>query len=66
MGEVLTTTTGIGGKIVEARLNIEPDLIIAWSVILVALCWASQKLISLLIMRKGKHYGANALSAKHQ
>ena len=29
MGEVLTTSSGIGGAIMDARLNIEPDSIIA-------------------------------------
>jgi len=38
MGEVLTTSTGIGGRITDARLNLEPEEIIAWAVILVVLC----------------------------
>ena len=33
MGEVLTTTSGIGGQIMTARLNIEPETVIAWTVI---------------------------------
>lgn len=37
MGEVLTTTTGIGGRIMTARLNIEPETVIAWTVITVAM-----------------------------
>jgi len=37
MGEVLTTVTGIGGQIVTARLNIESESIIAWTVIAVVL-----------------------------
>ena len=31
MGEVLTTNSGIGGAITTARLNIQPDAIIAWA-----------------------------------
>ncbi|MCR4629487.1 MAG: ABC transporter permease [Clostridium sp.] len=52
MGEVLTTSTGMGGAITTARLNIEPDVIIAWAVILVVLCFVSEALMKLL-MRKG-------------
>lgn len=37
MGEVLTTTSGIGGQIMTARLNIEPETVIAWTVILVGM-----------------------------
>lgn len=40
MGEVLTTTSGIGGKIMTARLNIEPETVIAWTVIMVAMYYA--------------------------
>ena len=53
MGEVLSTTTGVGGKLVQARQNIEPDVIIAWSVILVVLCWGSQMLMKRLLTRGG-------------
>nr|MCR4707396.1 ABC transporter permease [Clostridiales bacterium] len=55
MGEVLTTSTGIGGAITTARLNIEPDAIIAWAVILVTLCFATEWLLRrLLFGRRGK------------
>lgn len=37
MGEVLTTSDGIGGMIKLARLNLEPESIIAWSFVIVAL-----------------------------
>lgn len=49
MGEVLTTSTGIGGAITTARLNIEPDAIIAWAVILVTLCFGTEWLIRRLL-----------------
>ena len=52
MGEVLTTSTGIGGAITTARLNIEPDAIIAWAMLLVLLCCLTQKLLHLLFSRK--------------
>lgn len=35
MGEVLTTTTGIGGQISAARLNIEPASVVAWTIVVV-------------------------------
>lgn len=41
MGEVLTTTSGIGGQIMTARLNIEPETVIAWTVIVVCIYYAS-------------------------
>ena len=53
MGEVLTTSSGIGGAITTARLNVEPDAIIAWSFLLVVGCFATQKLLRLFFCRKG-------------
>lgn len=52
MGEVLTTSSGIGGAITTARLNIEPDAIIAWAVLLVTLCFITQKLLKLAACRR--------------
>ena len=43
MGEVLTT----------ARLNVQPDSIIAWAFLLVAGCFLTKKLLRLLCCRKG-------------
>lgn len=40
MGEVLTTTSGIGGQIMTARLNIEPETVIAWTVVIVGVYYA--------------------------
>lgn len=51
MGEVLTTSTGIGGEIVTARLNLEPESIIAWAVVVVVLYYLCQALFSLKIPR---------------
>ena len=53
MGEVLTTNSGIGGAITSARLNVQPDAIIAWAFLLVAGCFLTQKLLRLLCCRKG-------------
>lgn len=52
MGEVLTTNSGIGGAITDARLNIEPDAIIAWAVILVSSCFVTQKLLRRIFRKK--------------
>lgn len=48
MGEVLTTGDGIGGMIKSARLNLEPEYIIAWSIIVVLLFYLSDSLMNLL------------------
>ncbi|MGC6175093.1 ABC transporter permease [Lacrimispora sp. 38-1] len=54
MGEVLTTSDGIGGMIKLARLNIEPENIIAWSVVIVILFYLSDFLLSMLFFRRDK------------
>lgn len=48
MGEVLTTTDGIGGMIKLARVNIEPDSLMAWSIIIVVLFYISRFILNLL------------------
>lgn len=47
MGEVLTTSSGIGGQITQARLNIETETVIAWTVIVVVLYYCSVTAFSL-------------------
>lgn len=37
MGEVLTTASGIGGEITDARLNLEPETVVAWTIVVVVL-----------------------------
>ncbi|KUO75181.1 MAG: ABC transporter permease [Clostridia bacterium BRH_c25] len=56
MGEVLTTSDGIGGMIKLARLNVESESIIAWSVIAVLLFYASDFLISRVIFRRERNH----------
>ena len=56
MGEVLTTSTGIGGAITTARLNIEPDAIIAWAVILVTLCFGTEWLLKRLLFGRSEQH----------
>lgn len=53
MGEVLTTSSGIGGEITTARLNLEPDTIIAWAFLLVVLCYVTQKILKIAFCQKG-------------
>ncbi|WP_409968907.1 ABC transporter permease [Bengtsoniella intestinalis] len=52
MGEVLTTSDGIGGMIKTARLNVEPESVIAWSVVIVVLFHLSDWLMKLRLPRK--------------
>ena len=56
MGEVLTTSTGIGGAITTARLNIEPDAIIAWAVLLTVFCFLTERLLKQVLCKKGDSY----------
>lgn len=52
MGEVLTTSSGIGGEITKARLNIEPDLIIAWSILLTIASYLTSRVLMVLFHRR--------------
>ncbi len=52
MGEVLTTNTGIGGQITIARLNIEPETVIAWTIIAMLLYYTLEFFINLVKDRK--------------
>lgn len=53
MGEVLTTGDGIGGMIKLARLNLEPEYVIAWSVIIVLLFYVSHALHRIIQKKEG-------------
>ncbi|MEG0250699.1 MAG: ABC transporter permease subunit [Peptostreptococcus sp.] len=59
MSEVLTTTDGIGGMIKLARINIEPDSILAWSIILVILYFISKVLFVKLFSLGGVYSDRN-------
>lgn len=52
MGEVLTTSTGIGGMIKLARLNVEPEDIIAWSIIVAIMFYICDFICGKIIFRK--------------
>ncbi|WP_178137466.1 ABC transporter permease [Tepidibacter thalassicus] len=47
MGEVLSSSTGIGAQITNARLNIETEKVLAWTIIIILLGVLSQKLIDM-------------------
>lgn len=71
MGEVLTTTTGIGGQIMTARLNIEPETIIAWTVIVVGIYYAALyagraavRMLSRLFKKKSAISSAECFTSK--
>lgn len=44
MGEALSSSTGLGSKITDARMNIETDKVFAWGIIIIFLCFLSQKI----------------------
>ena len=49
MGEVLTTSNGIGGAITASRLNIEPEGVIAWTIMLLGLYFVLDRLAARLL-----------------
>lgn len=60
MGEVLSSSTGIGAQITNARLNIETGKVLAWTIIVILLGYLSQRLIDSVFnfRSKGKkNYG---------
>ena len=58
MGEVLSTSNGIGGQLTNARLNIETEYIFAWTIIIVLMFYLSNKLITYVFEKgiKGERY----------
>lgn len=51
MGEVLTTVTGIGGQITNARLNIESEMIIAWTIVCILIYYFVSKTLQIICRR---------------
>ncbi|MDR1535650.1 MAG: ABC transporter permease subunit [Planctomycetota bacterium] len=49
MGEILTTPTGVGGAIADARLNLEPETVAAWTLALLLLYWLLDRLGAALL-----------------
>jgi NitT/TauT family transport system permease protein len=57
MGEVLSSGTGLGSQITEGRLNLQTDRVFAWGIVIIFLCYLSQKIVDYgykLIDYKGK------------
>jgi NitT/TauT family transport system permease protein len=48
MGEVLSSSTGIGSQITNARLNIETEKVLAWTIVIIILGVLSQKIIDFI------------------
>lgn len=55
MGEVLTTTDGIGGMLQSARLNLETDAVMAWSILILLLFYLTRWLLERLF-QMGERY----------
>lgn len=45
MGEVLSSSTGMGAQITNARLNIETSKVLAWTIVVILLGYLTQKII---------------------
>jgi NitT/TauT family transport system permease protein len=58
MGEVLSSSTGIGAQITNSRLNIETGKVLAWTIIVIVLGYFSQRLIDIVFdfRSKGENY----------
>ncbi|AZO96002.1 ABC transporter permease subunit [Halocella sp. SP3-1] len=54
MGEVLSSSSGIGAQITNARLNIKTGKVLAWTIIVIFLGGLSQKLINFLFAFKSR------------
>lgn len=54
MGEVLSASTGLGAQITDARMNLETDMVFAWGIIVILLCFLFQKMTSKLFQYKPK------------
>ncbi len=47
MGEVLSSSTGLGAQITDARMNLQTNMVFAWGAVVIILCFLSQKLVTL-------------------
>lgn len=52
MGEVISSSNGVGGEINNARLNLETDKILAWTVAIVMFYYLMQKLVEIIFRRR--------------
>lgn len=59
MGEVLSSSTGLGAQITDARMNLETNMVFAWGIIIILLCFLFQKITSKLFdfkLKRRKKY----------
>lgn len=49
MGEVLSSGTGLGAQITDARMNLETNKVFAWGIIVILLCFLSQKFTAIIL-----------------
>ena len=54
MGEVLSSSTGLGAQITDARMNLETNMVFAWGIIIVLLCFLFQKATAKIFELKPK------------
>lgn len=54
MGEVLSSSTGLGAQITDARMNLETDKVFAWGIIVVLFCFLFQYTTSKIFEFKPK------------
>lgn len=54
MGEVLSASTGLGAQITDARMNLETNMVFAWGIIVVLLCFLFQKITAIIFEFKPK------------
>lgn len=54
MGEVLSASTGLGAQITDARMNLETNMVFAWGIIVVLLCFLFQKITATIFEFKPK------------
>ena len=59
MGEVLSSSTGLGAQITDARMNLETNMVFAWGIIVIFLCFLFQKVAAKLFefkLKRRKNY----------
>lgn len=54
MGEVLSSSTGLGAQITDARMNLETNMVFAWGIIVILLCFLFQEITSKMFELKLK------------
>lgn len=57
MGEVLTASSGIGGEITDARLNLEPEGVVAWTIVLLVLYFLLDRIAALSLRGRNRGNG---------